>query len=335
MLRASPVLTILSQSRLGPLPWAPDGEDLDDFPGLHLVIQGDDAPVHLGPHHPVAHGRMDGVGEIDDRGSHRQGNHIPLGGENENVLRGQIGLDAADDVLRVVHVLLAFDELTHPGEPLLQLILALDAQLIFPMGRNAVFGGIMHLPGADLHLKGDFFLADDGGVQRLIHIGLGGGDIILEPVGQGTEHIVDNTQHIVTVVNRVHNHPHGVDVVNFVEGTALHIHLAVNTRNALDTAGDKGLHVEFQQTLLNPFLDASQELIALVFPQGQGVLNFLVGNRVENPQRDVLQLLLDRPDAEPVSQRRVDIHGFLGLIPALLGDPSPRWCAYCAADRPA
>ena len=35
-------------------------------------------------------------------------------------------------------------------------------------------------PGADLYLKGDALPADDGGVEGLVHIGLGGADIVLE-----------------------------------------------------------------------------------------------------------------------------------------------------------
>ena len=55
------------------------------------------------------------------------------------------------------------------------------------------------------HLEGDALLADDGGVQRLIEIGLWGGNIILKPVGDGAEHIVNNAEDVVAVVDRVHN----------------------------------------------------------------------------------------------------------------------------------
>ena len=50
----------------------------------------------------------------------------------------------------------------------------------------------MHLPRPDLDLKGDSLLVNNGSVQRLVHIGLGGGNIILEPVGDGLEQVVDD-----------------------------------------------------------------------------------------------------------------------------------------------
>ena len=45
--------------------------------------------------------------------------------------------------------LLIFQHLADPGEPLLQRVAPRDAELIFPVGGNAVFGGVVHLPGTD------------------------------------------------------------------------------------------------------------------------------------------------------------------------------------------
>ena len=89
------------------------------------------------------------------------------------------------------------------------------AQLIFPMGRDAVLCRVVHLPGADLHLKGHTGLCDDGGVQRLVHVGLGHGDVVLKPARQRLEHIVDNAQHVVAVLNGIHDDPHGKYIVDF------------------------------------------------------------------------------------------------------------------------
>ena len=89
------------------------------------------------------------------------------------------------------------------------------------MGGNAVFGGVVHLPGTDLNLEGDALLADNRCVQRLIHIGLRGGDIVFETVRQRAVHVVDDAQHIVAVVYSVDNNADRVDVINLVHDFCL------------------------------------------------------------------------------------------------------------------
>ena len=82
-------------------------------------------------------------------------------------------------------------------------------------GMDAVLCLFIHLAGADLHLKGDALVADDGGVQALVAVGLGGGDIILEAVGQRVVHIVDEAQGAVTLSQRIQNDTDGIDICFF------------------------------------------------------------------------------------------------------------------------
>src|SRR5699024_12366264 len=77
---------------------------------------------------------------------------------------------------------------------------------------------------------------DDGGVQSLVAVGLGGGDIVLEPVGQRVVHIVDQAQGAVALGDGVQDDADGVDVVDLVKGFVLDEHLAVNAVDALDPA---------------------------------------------------------------------------------------------------
>ncbi len=61
------------------------------------------------------------------------------------------------------------------------------------MRRDTEFCGTVHFPRANLHLERNAVRAEHGGVQRLVHIGLRGGDVILKPSGHRTEHIVNQT----------------------------------------------------------------------------------------------------------------------------------------------
>ena len=89
-----------------------------------------------------------------------------------------------EQVAGVLADALVFQQLADPGQALVQLIVAIQPFLVLPVGGNAILCLFIHLAGADLHLKGDALVADDGGVQALVAVGLGGGDIILKAVGQ-------------------------------------------------------------------------------------------------------------------------------------------------------
>ena len=54
------------------------------------------------------------------------------------------------------------------------------AGLVLPVRRNALLGDAVHLFGADLHLELMAALAHHRGVQRLIAVGAGHGDEVLD-----------------------------------------------------------------------------------------------------------------------------------------------------------
>ena len=261
------------------------GEDLNDLTGFDLVIQGDNALIHLGADHPVAHLAVDGIGKVDDSGAQGQVDHVPFGGEDEDLLGDQVALNGVDQVCDVLALRLVLQHLANPGQTVIQggvvCIPGRHAQLIFPMGRDAVLCRVVHLPGADLHLEGHAGLCDDGGVQRLVHVGLGHGDVVLKPARQGLEHIVDNAQHIVAVLNGIHDDPHGKYIVDFLKGLSLDKHFAVDAVNALDPA----LDVHIGNGDLHPAADQSLCILDKLLPAfaagGQVLLDLPVGLGVQ------------------------------------------------------
>ena len=49
--------------------------------------------------------------------------------------------------------------------------------------------------------------------------GFGRGDIILKAIRDGPEHIVNNTEHIVAIVNRIYNDTDCINIVNLIKWT--------------------------------------------------------------------------------------------------------------------
>ena len=284
------------------------------------MVNGHHPVVDLAAHHPVADGGVDGIGKVDAGGTRGQVDDIALGGKGKDLLGQQVALQVMEQVAGVLADALVFQQLADPGQALVQLIVAVQPFLVLPVGGNAVLCLFIHLAGADLHLKGDALVADDGGVQALVAVGLRGGDIILEAVGQRVVHIVDEAQGAVALSQRIQNDTDGIDIVDLIEGLVLHDGLAVDAVDALDPALDGGT---LDAALLQPQLDdtghSGKELLPCTL--AQHLADLLVAHGVKVVQAAVLQLLLDVQDAQTVGDGGIDLHRLTGLVAALLLRP--------------
>ena len=264
---------------------------------------------------------MDGVGKVDAGSTGGQIDDIALGGKGEHLFRQKVALEIVEQVAGILAQALVLQQLADPCQTVVQLIVAFAALLVLPVGGNAVLGLLVHFAGADLHLKGDALVPDDGSVQALIAVGLGGGDIIFKAVGQRVVHIVDETKGAVTLGQRIQNDSYRVDIVDLVKGLVLHDGLAVDAVDALDPALDGGtLDAAFHQTALDDAGHLDQKLLAGALAEHSA--DFGVAHRVQIMQAAILQLLLDVQDAKAVGDGGVHLHGFASLIAALLLRPS-------------
>ena len=151
LLRASLDLAIFIQSRLGPLAFL-EVRISTMSPFFSTWSKRDDPAVDLGAHHPVAHGGVDGIGEVDGGGAGGQVLHVAAGGEDEHLVGEHIHLQGVDIVLGV-GALLVLQQAADPLVPALGAG-ALAVLLVFPVGGHAVLRHLVHLLGADLHLEG-------------------------------------------------------------------------------------------------------------------------------------------------------------------------------------
>ena len=185
------------------------------------------------------------------------------------------------------------------------------------MRRHTVFGHFMHFFGADLDFKRNALAADDGRMQRLIAVGLGCGDIILKPPRDRLIEVVDIAEHIVAIGHGINNHTHGADVVNFIDGLVLGIHLAVNRVNMLDARRNGVPDARFVEFFADIVLDVVQELFMPAGLLFQPLDNFLIADWVEAFEGKILQFPFDAAHAQAMGNRRINLHGFERLIPLL------------------
>ena len=205
---------------------------------------------------------MDGIGKVDGGGAGGQVLHIAVGGEHKHLVGEHIDLQGMNIFLGVRTLLV----LQQTADPLVAAFraAALAVLLVFPVGGDTVLGKLMHLPGADLHLKGNAVRSHDGGVERLIAVGLGRADIILETAQNGLIEVVDNAQHVIAVTHVFHDDTERKQVEDLIQRLVLVEHLAINRIRVLHPAVNDVLDLHLVQADVDLILRALHEVLILL-----------------------------------------------------------------------
>ena len=83
-----------------------------------------------------------------------------------------------------------------------------------PVRGDAGLGDLVHVGGADLDLDRAAERAEQRGVQRLVAVGLGDRDVILELARHRFIEAVQDAERAIAGVDRIDDHAEGVDVVH-------------------------------------------------------------------------------------------------------------------------
>ena len=217
------------------------GDNFDDVAIRQGMAQRHHLSVDLGADALVADRGVNGVGEIHRRGATRQRHHLPLRREGVHLVRVEVDLERGEEFRGLAHLARPIDQLPHPDDALIVLVGNLRAVLILisPMRGHALFGDAMHLLRANLHLE---WLPgmDDGGVQGLVEVWPGHGDVILESAGHRPPHLMHDSQSGIAATHRIGDDAHGQQVIYLIESAFLPLGLQVNGVEPLDAAFDFG-----------------------------------------------------------------------------------------------
>ena len=169
----------------------------------------------------LAHLGVDQKGEIQRRSPLGQLLDVPGRGVDIDLVLEEVHFQRVHEFARIRLVALAFKNFPQPGE-LLQ-ILAVDPALFLvqPVRGHAVLGLAVHVLGADLNFDALALGPDDSGVQALVAVGLGHGNIVFEAPVHGPPLRVHQTEHRVAILNVLDQHAEGHDVVHFIQGQGL------------------------------------------------------------------------------------------------------------------
>ena len=84
-------------------------------------------------------------------------------------------------------------------------------------GGETLFGVVVHFLGADLELDDLLVWGDDSGVDGLVAVDFGGGDVIFDAVGHGGEEAVDDAEGEVAGGGVFYDETEGEEVVDAVD----------------------------------------------------------------------------------------------------------------------
>ena len=172
----------------------------------------------------------------------------------------------------------------------------------------------VHVPCADLDLDRLAARPDHRGVQALVHVELGHGDVVFEAPRHRAPPRVHGTEHGVAVLDRIDDDAHAHEVVDVRKIMAAHDHLLVDREIVLRSAGHIGLDVQVLQIVVDLGHDLLEIDLALPRAMCHEHHDLVVDLRVKHFEAQFLELRLDGVHAEAVGERRVDIERLARLL---------------------
>ena len=295
------------------------GEDLHHVAVLHRGAQRHQLGVDPGAGALVTQLGVHPVGEVERGGAAGEGEDLPLGAEGVDLVGVEVDLERGEEGAGVLDLLLPLEQLPQPEDVEVALVAGRLPLLVAPVGGDPLLGHLVHVAGADLHLEGLPPLAHHRGVERLVEVGLGHRDVVLEAAGDGAPVLVDDAQRAVGVADVGGDDAKRLVVVELGDVDALAPQLLVDRVVALDPEGDLGLDPGLLEALGQRLGDALHRPLA--DPHLLGDLRVQLGElvRVEVVEGEVLEVALDPAHPQAVGDRGVDLDGLPRDPPARLG----------------
>ena len=182
------------------------------------------------------------------------------------------------------------------------------------MRGDTEFGTTVHVPRTNLDFDRLTAGADHRGVQRLVHVELRHGDVILEPAGNRIPPRMHGTKRRIAVLNGIDDDTYTYQIVDVREIMATHDHLLVDGEVVLRASGDVRLDVLLVQILVDLGQNLLQIHIALTGPTSHQHHDLVVDLRIKHLEAQFLELRLDGVHTQTVGQRRIHVEGFARLL---------------------
>ncbi len=206
------------------------------------LVERDDPTVDLGAPAAIANLGMDGIGKIQRRGTTGQIYDLRLRREYIDMGGLELRLEPFEKIPVVLALVQQLHPLAHPDQAVLEGSIRALALLVGPVGGHAQLSVTMHVPGADLHLQGLVIWPHHGRVQGLIHVALGGSNVVVELLGDVPPEAMDQPQGGIAIRYAIDQNPHRSQIEDLFYVHALALHLSPDAIDVLWTSSDVGTH---------------------------------------------------------------------------------------------
>ncbi len=176
------------------------------------------------------------------------------------------------------------------------------------MGRHPALGNAVHRLGTDLKFDGIAVRPDQRGVQRLVTIGLGDGDVVLELARHGLVQTVKHAQRPVAVEHIGHQHAKAENVLNMRKAQVLAAHLAVDGIQRFFAAEQLRGHLRLVQCRLRSRQNLFHQTVPVATRSQHGARQHGVAVGVAVGKAQVLKFAVNEIEPETVRDGRVNVH---------------------------
>ena len=287
-------------------------ENLHRVARREVGVQRRKPAVDLRSDAAMPHFGVDGIGEINGRGAGGKRHDLPHRRERIHLFQSQsLGEVRHRGFSRLVGVLRPIHQAAEPEQFAVVFLVA-------PMGSHAVFGALVHLLCADLHLQELPRRPHDRGVKRLVEVELGHGDVIFETPLSRLPDGMDGAQSRIAVLNALCDHTDAYEVIDLVELQLLLLHLVEDAPEMLRAARDFGVDEHLVQSALYLRDDLSEINLPLRRAFFHQMVYLGIPLRMKHGERQILKLGLELLHAQTISQRSIHLqsfsrYGFLAL----------------------
>ena len=178
------------------------------------------------------------------------------------------------------------------------------------MGGDAGVGHALHFFGSNLYFDGNAVHPNQGGVQRLVAVGLGDCDVVFEAANARLVQPVHGAEHAITVVDALRNHAKSIHVHDLGKGLVLIFHLAVNRVGLFFPADHLALQAEFVQARTNGGLDFLHHALSVTRHLGDGLFEPAQTHGVQGAIGEFLHLRAQLVHPQTIGNGGVDIQSF-------------------------
>ena len=262
--------------------------------------------------------------QVKDGRALGQGDGLSPGSEDDNLAGKQVELHRVKEVDSVgLGILEDVGDGTQPPREFLFLLAFTD--LVFPVGGKSALGGVVHLAAPDLYFHPVAVGSHDGDMQGAVLVHLGGRQPVAHAVGVlGIDlgHLVVDIPadaFLGTLIVTLKDDARGIQVVHFLKGDVLLLHLVPNRVAGLHARVELIDQSHVIQTLSDGGSKSGKQVVtALLAGVNQAADALVLGGMVVF-EAEVLKFGLDGIQTQAVGERGIDVERLTGNLVLLVG----------------